>query len=193
MSINTEEIHSYSHLFVVTLVFSTLATESFLLYSFLRESSLMPYEPEIVYVTISMIFSGLGRRISKVNRGGAWIFGVSVLSSASYYELFVATTLLGDLIPRIFSYVFISFFFGFAMWDILPDAWSDLTRRKIAKKNVVIIFGTGVLVILAIFLAFVYSTTIVSFFDSHPWAMTLIGIFVTLFGGILIGRRSKKS
>jgi len=192
MNAHQEKIHSYFYLFVVTLVFSALATESFLLYSFLRESFWMPLEPSIVVVVTSIIFSGLGQRISKINQAGMGILIVSTISSASYYEFFVAPTPLINIGINILVYVFFASMFGFGSWDVLNDVWADLTRRKIIKKTVVLVFGTGLLVILAIFFAFIYSTTIVSFFDSHPWAMTLIGVLATLLGGIFIGRRTKK-
>ena len=192
MNENQEKIHSYSHLFVLTLVFSALATESFLLYSFLRESFWMPLEPSIVVAVMSIIFSGLGQRISKIDQVGMWILIVSVISSASYYEFFVAPTPLSNIGINILFYGFLAFTFGFGSWDALNDVWASLTRRKIIKKTAVLVFGTGLLVILAIFVASVYSTAIVSFFDSHPWTMTLIGVLATLLGGIFIGRRTKK-
>lgn len=192
MNANREKIYNYSHLFVSTLVFSALATESFLLYSFLRESFWVPLEPSIVIAIMSVIFSGLGQRISKIDQVGIWILIVSAISSASYYEFFVAPTTLSLIGINILMYGLFTFVFGFGSWDALNVVWAGLTRRKIIRKTAVLVFGTGLLVILAIFVASVYSTAIISFFDTHPWAMTLIGVLATLLGGIFIGRRTKK-
>jgi len=194
MSANKEEVYSYSYLFVVTLFFSALASGIFLFYLLVRESFWIPYEPVIVGIALCILFSGLGQRLSKVNEIGRWILFVSSLTSILDYEIFVAPTIINLRWSNIIGYSIGFFIFvWYVLGESLNRSWAYLCQRKINKKLLAVIIGGSLLASLAIFLVSAYYTTIVSFFDSHPWAMTLIGVLITLVGGIIIGRRTKKS
>jgi len=194
MSANKEKVYSYSYLFVVTLFFSALASGIFLFYLLARESPWIPYEPGIVGIASCISFSGLGQRLSKVNEIGRWILFVSGLNVILGYEIFVAPTIITTRWDDILVDGMMLFLFGwYLLWESLNYSWAYLCRRKINKKLLAVIIGSSFLASLAIFLVSAYYTAIVSFFDTHPWAMTLIGVLITLAGGIIIGRRTKKS
>lgn len=191
MNTNKETIYNYSYLFVVALVFSALATEIFLLYLFLRQIFPTVYEPSIVVIVLSIFFSALGQRLSKVNGIGKWIASISTASSGIYYFIFVSPKIENYLIV-VSLYAMVAFVV-WTFWDPLANVWTYISKTKVSKKPTIVMVTTGVVGIFALYLVFVYSTTIVSFFDRHPWAMTLIGVVLTLLGGIVIGRRTKSS
>ena len=194
MNANREEIYSYSYLFGVTLVFSALASEIFLLYLLARGSILVIFEPLIVGIMLCILFSVLGGRLSKVNGIRKWISSVSAFSCTLYYGIFFVPTILTNSLIQYIGYgVPASLTIGYFSWDFLDIGWEYMSQRKIARKTIAIAVGISILGILFVSFASVYSTELISFFDSHPWAMTLIGVLATLFGGILIGRRTKKS
>ena len=194
MNENREKLYSYSYLLVVSLIFSALATEIFLLYLFTRENSWTEYELVLVGILSCTFFSALGQKLSKVNDIGRWIFVVSACSSTSYYYIFAAPMSITRSLWQIPTWgVFFSSVLGYGFWLAINIGWEYLSERKIGKKFVAVILGSAILCILVIVSISVYSTEIISFFDSHPWFMTLIGVLITLFGGIAIGRRTKKS
>ena len=193
MNQDGEKLYSYSYLFVVTLAFSALATELFLLYLFVRGNLWVPVELILVGIAICTLFSALGQRLSKVNDIGRWIFFVSTVSSAVYYLTFVHSRI-GGYLAWIFIYIFLSAYLGwFAFWELLGYVWTSATEMKISKKPIIIVGTISIIGILVIYLVSAYLIEIVSFLDTHPWAMTLIGVLMTLLGGIIIGRRTKKS
>lgn len=198
MNANRERIYNYSYLFVVSLAFSVLGTEAFLLYLFVRKGphEFTDFDVPIIGFTLWILFSALGQRLSKVNGIRKWILFISGFSSFSYYTVFVTPTIIYKLETLVgIIGIGVGFFaMGWILiWEVLDNAWTFLNQRKISQKFVaVIFFGIGVSGVV-IFLVFVYSTTIMSFFDSHPWIMTLLGILATLLGGIFIGRRTKES
>ena len=196
MNANREKLYGYSYLFALTLVFSALATESTLMYSLIRGSSAFSYEPLIVGIVLCTLFSALGQMLSKTKEIGRWIFFVSAVSSIVSYDIFVSWRVMDGFLY--FSSAVTSFMFGwFAYWEFLPYSWIYISKRRISKKHIVIIVTLGIPSILVTYYVFLYSPIVVSFFDSHPWAMTLVGILITsivsTLGGLLIGRRTKKS
>ena len=86
-----------------------------------------------------------------------------------------------------------AFFFAVLLYrEFLERGWKYIIKMKISKKTVIVIATMSIIGVLVIYSVSVYSTTIVSFLDSHPWAMTLVATLITLLGGIFIGRRTKK-
>ena len=193
MNTNREKIYSYSYLFTVTSVFSLFATEIFLIYSLVRGSFLTFVELPVVGIILCTFFSVLGQKISKVNEIQIGIFYVSAISIVLHYEIFFAPTIITNKLIDVIWYGVLGVLgMGFIYWIFLNFCWKYLSQRKIAKKPIAVIFGSVIVAILAFFFVFIYSTEIMSFFDSHPWIMTLIGVLITLLGGIFIGRRTKK-
>lgn len=187
MNVDPEKGYSYSYLFAVTLVFSSLATEVFILYLSFRGSVWATLDI-IVGLILVLLFSALGQKISKVKELGGWIFGVSTVSSGVYYNLFALSTI-PHLLPTVAIFPLLAWM-GYVAWDMLGSGWEYIGKMKVSKKPVILVAAIAI-GILATFFVSIYSIEIMSFLDSHPWIMTLIGVLIGI-GGIIFGRRTKK-
>jgi hypothetical protein len=190
MSASEEKGYGYLYLFEVTVLFSALATASFLSYVSLRGGSLS-YELFMVGVLLCVSFSALGERIGKINQIGKWIFFISAFSISLTHRLFFNPLAIATIWIDIPYYAVIFLIFGsFALWSFLSYIWSYLCRKRMTKKPLAVIIASMISAILGSYFALTYTATIVSFFDTHPWAMTFIAILVTSVLAFIGGRRS---
>jgi hypothetical protein len=155
----------------------------------------MPFEPWMIGLVICTSFSILGERLSKINQIKRWIFLVSVCSTLLSYEIFLEPLfIISNQVTFLVGIPFVLSFTGWWMyWDGLILIRTFISQRRMNKRRIVVISSVCALSVLAIFLTYIRFAEIVFFFDTHPWAMTLIGVLATLLGGIFIGRRTKKS
>ena len=185
-----KDIHSYHQLFTVTLLFPSLSTVTLITYTFVRGSLWEPFEPLAVAICLCVFLSALGQRLSKIKKIGAWIFYISGFCALSSYEVFASTRIVGSSI--FFSLMLAFVPSGYPVWGTLNELWEYLCRKEITRGRILVVGGSGVLAVLLVFSIVTYLVDILHFFDSHPWAMTLVGAVITLLGGILIGRKTKK-
>lgn len=188
------EIHGYLHLFVVGLVFSFLANLVFIPYSFYRGDLLL--EPILVALVIGVVFSVLGQEISKIKKIGRWILIISTFSMFLNYRVFVIPRSLSNIQSEIVVYAYASMFLGFVGWSLSSHILSKVIQKTLTGKRLGLAIGCITLFVLFVIYVTMNLPELMHFFDTHPWAMTLIGVLVSslisLGGGILVGRRTKE-
>lgn len=179
--------------FVGILVFSTLATEVFLVYLSLRGRSITFWEAIPASVIIGIFFSGLGERITKIQNSSTWVIPISVFTNATYYRLFIDQRIISSLIfIELIGYAMFSFVYGgWFLSVLLPIGKKYLKQREISRKVALKTVGSLLVILLFGYIAYSYQQTVISFFDSHPWIIGLIGIVVSTIVGVIVGRRTK--
>lgn len=193
MKVNQKRIHNYGHLFVVTLLFSGLASIIFVIFSLLRKSGW--FESAIVATASCIFFSALGQRLSQIRQVGRGILFTSVVSIWLNYLVFVSPTVVGR-IPSFYLWFAIAFSsLALVGWDYLGDLWEKLSQREITRRWALFIIGGGVPSVVLVIFIVTHFSEILLFFDTHPWAMTLISVlvsFLLFLGGMLVGRKTKE-
>lgn len=194
-----EKKYSYRYLLSIILLFSGLTNFSLLCYWFVQKSFFIPLEPLIVGIVICVSFSALGQRLSKIDGIGKWIFGISTYSSIANYMLFISSRTI-DLLTILFIFVVLFFLLPFLFWTTFLQPLSKsilkyMSQVKFSTRARVTVLGGSLLVIFILVFASIFSQEIISFFDTHAWVMTLIGIVVSILvafiGGISIGRKKR--
>jgi len=183
--------YSYSHIFAATVLFSALANVSFTTYLFVR-SAPMTSELYLVAVAFCAFYAALGQRASRINGLGMIILAVSsfsvVLTNRLFFDYSGISTIAGDVA----FYSFACGLFALVAWVLLTPFWSFLQQRSIDKKRWAAVSATLAVVAFGSILVMFYNSTIVSFFDSHPWITTLIAIAVSSVVAYIVGGRRSR-
>ena len=180
-------------IFVALLVFSAIATEIFLGYLLVRGRSIIDVEAVLVGTVIWMFFSVVGEKFTKIQDSGRWILLISGVTSITYYRFFYVQKIISILVlGELFFYVIVAWMFGWvALWELWIWSVTYLRQRKMPRKSALIIVGTFSVASVLTCIVYSYQQTIMSFFDSHPWVVGLIGIVISIIVGVFVGRRTK--
>ncbi len=174
-----------------TIIFSVLASQSFFTYLFLRGNSVSQIEAFAVGISLCLLFSAIGQRVSQVNHIGRGILVVALTSSYLNYAFFAENFAIDQIVAPLAAVVFFGFIGSLATWDIMEEAWKRLTQKEINTKYVAIIFASSI-GILGLILMIIFSAPLVAFFDVHPWVVALITGALGLIGGVILRGRPKK-
>jgi hypothetical protein len=192
MTLQEVETYSYSHLLATIFVFAAFSNATSISYMLFRGADATYIETFAVCTVFVLFFSVLGQKISRINNIGSMILTVSVFSIVGNYVLFVSWAtptfpflLLSEMVAGI---VLIPL--GMMGWNLLGMKW--ITIKKGISRKRVISYTAGAVAIGLIVVVFAFNANIVTgFFDTHPWVATLIGVVISLIGGIWIGQRQK--
>lgn len=183
--------YSYSHLFAATVLFSALANVSFTTYLFVRKVPAV-YELYLIGAVFCTFYAALGQRASRIFGVGTAILGVSsfsvILTNRLFFDYSGISTIGGDVA----IYSFMSGFIALVAWVILTPLSEFLQKRSIDKKRWVAISATLAVAACGLILVMFYNSTVVSFFDSHPWITTLIAVVVSSVVAYIIGGRRSR-
>jgi len=168
-----------------------------MIYLLLRTDSSLFLESEFTAFALLVVISGMGEKISKIRNVSIWIASISMATMVISHSIVNSSdaSLAGDWqtsYPIIILSTVAGFLFGPIFWQLSEASYHYIKMRGIGRST---LFAVAIIssVAMVVYVVTNYVSQIMSFLDTHPWIVGLVVPLVTLFLGVIYGRRTKKN